>query len=238
MLIQYLQTARRLAGNDQMFARINDFDLRDWVNVARGQIAGEAKCIAVLGSLTVGPGIQQYPFSSITFPGGTAGVAGVLNVRLVKFAIGTGFRRVYVREWEFFDRFILCNPVPVPTFPREWAQYGQGAQGTLFINVPDTVYSLQVDTVCLPSPLTSDTDAEAVPALWTDAVPYYACYMAYQQLENKDKVDEFYERYQLFMARARNAATPDTLPHVWRQGPDLTIPNKLGLQQGRGQVAA
>ena len=35
---------RRLMLNDQTFAKVNDFDLRDWINIARNQVAGETEC--------------------------------------------------------------------------------------------------------------------------------------------------------------------------------------------------
>lgn len=233
MLNQYLQTARRLLLNDQTFARVNDFDLRDWIGVARNQVAGEDEAIRVYSTLAINNPAQQYPFSSIAFPAGTAGVGPVQAVRDITYQIAGGAKRVYSREWEWFNRFILANPAPVPAQPKYWCQYGQGTQGTIFVNLPDMPYTLNLDTVCLPLPLTSDSDPEALPGLWTDAVPYFAAYMGFLQFGDKDNADHMMQLYETFVQRARAAATPSELPHQFAGTPDQTIGNKLGIQQRR-----
>lgn len=239
MLTQYLQTTRRITMNDQTFAKVNDFDLRDWVNVARGQIAGESECIRVYATLPITGAAQQYPFSAIVFPAGTEGITTVLAVRDITFTLpfqtAGGKKRVYSREWEWFNRFILAQPVPFPGPPKYWTQYGQGTQGTIFINLPDVAYTLNLDTVCLPAPLFTDTDPEAVPRLWTDAVPYYAAYMGYLQHQVKDQADSMMQLYQMFMQRARAAATPSELPHQFAGTPDPTLANKLGISARAAQ---
>jgi len=231
MLNSYLQTTRRIAMNDQVFAKVIDADLRDWINIARGQVAGESECIRVYATLAVSPPTQQYPFSAVAFPAGTTGVANVQLVRGITWQVADGAKVVYSREWEWLNRFYIATPIPQAGPPKYWAQFGQGTQGTIFINLPDTAYTLNLDTACLPSPLVTDADPEAVPKLWTDAVPYYADYMGYLQHQVKDAADKMMELYQTFMARARAAATPSQLPHQFAGTPDPTLANKLGISQ-------
>lgn len=232
-LTYYQQTVRRLLLNDQTFARFNDFDGKDWINTARGQIAAESECIRVYSTLAIDTPTQQYPFSAIAFPAGTAGVAVVQSVRDITWQVAGGRKKVYSREWEWFNRFVLSTPIPVAGPPRYWAQYGQGTQGTIFVNQPDSPYTLFLDTVCLPSPLNSDTDPEALPGLWTDAVPYFATYMAFLQQGDRDNADNMMRLYSTFMQRARDGATPSELPHQFAGVPDQTLGNKLGIQQRR-----
>ena len=231
MLIYYQQVTRRLLLNDQTFARFNDFDLRDWIGIARRQVAGEDEAIRVYSTLAIAQSTQQYLFSAITFPAGTAGVGQVQAVRDITYQIAGGAKRVYSREWEWFNRFILANPAPVPAAPKYWCQYGQGTQGTIFVNLPDMPYTLNLDAVCLPATLSSDADPEALPALWTDAVPYFAAYMGFLQVGDKDNADHMMQLYQAFVQRARAAATPSELPHQFSGTPDPTVGNKLGIQQ-------
>lgn len=236
MLYAYLQTTRRLLLNDQTFAKYNDFDLQDWVNVARGQVAGESECIRVYATLAITPPAQQYQFSAISFPAGTVGVADVLAVRNITYGVAQGRKKVYAREWEWFNRYVLSQPVPLASWPRYWAQYGQGAAGTLFVNLPDLPYTLSLDTVCLPLPLSADTDPERIPALWQDAVPYYAAYMGFLQTGDRDNAANMFQQFGTFMKRARMGATPTQLPHQFSGGPDMTVQNQLGIQQ-RGAAA-
>lgn len=236
MLTEYQQITRRLLLNDQNFAKYNDFDLRDFINIARGQVAGEGECIRVYSTLSIAPTSQQYPFSAVTFPTGTTGVASVLSVRDVTYQVASGRKKVYSREWEWFNRFILSTPVPIASWPRYWAQYGQGTLGTLWVNLPDINYTLYLDTVCLPDALNIDADPEAIPELWTDAVPYYAAYMGFLQFGDRDNSQNMFQAFTTFMGRARSGATPSQLPHQFSDVPDVTLSNKLGVQQ-RGRAA-
>lgn len=231
MLTQYQQITRRYL-KDENFARFNNFDLRDWINQARGQIAGEAECIRNYATLAVSGSAQQYLFSTIVLSTGTTGVAGVLNVRKATWAMvtGPGQLRMYSREWEWFQNFVLGVAAPVAGQPKYWAQYGQGAGGTLFVNLLDGPYTLNLDTVCYPSALSVDGDPEPLPYQWTDAVPYYAAYIGYMTAQDTERATAMYKLYETFMQRARAAAMPSVLPHQFAQSPDLMLPGRLGIQ--------
>lgn len=232
MLFSYLQRARLLL-KDMTFAQYNDFDLISYVNTARGQIAGEAECVRVYGSLAVTAPTQQYPFSAITFPAGTVGVAGPINVRMITYAIpGTspaGNVLITPREWEFFNTFVLSQAAPTPGAPNVWAQFGQGASGTIFLNLPDQAYTLSCDTVCYPDPLALDSDSEALPYLWTDAVPYFTAYLALLTAQQADAAKNMLDLYRLFAARARQFANPSVLGHQYEQAPDPQMASRLGI---------
>jgi hypothetical protein len=233
-LFDYLKRTRLLL-HDESFARYRDGDLTSFINTARGQIAGEGECVRVYGSLPLTPPTQQYSFSAITFPTGTQGVAGPINVRMVTYQIpGTqGQVMIAPREWEYFNQFVLSNPVPVAGAPDEWAQFGQGASGTLFVPLPDLPYVLACDTVCYPSPLVFDTDPDAVPYLFTDAVPYFAGYLAKITAGDAEGAKGMFQLYQMFMARARGMANPSVLPHQYEQAPDPEMANRLAVQPGK-----
>ncbi len=231
MLTSYLQTTRRIL-KDVTFTKFIDGDLEDWINIGRGQLAGESECVRVYGALTLAPPAQQYSFSSITLPAGTVGVKGVLNVRMITYTIpGTdplGAVLVTPREWEFFNTFVLAQGVPIAGPPDTWAQFGQGANGSIFVNAPDLPYVLNLDTVVLPSDLHNDTDVEAIPPLWTDAVPYYAAYLA-MLTNHEEGADNMLKLYELFTSRARQFATPSVLSGQYSQAPDPMMASRLGV---------
>lgn len=235
MLFAYRQQVQRLL-RDTIQARFNPSDLDSYINTARGQVALEGECIRNYASLTLAIGAQQYPFSSIVLATGTSGVAGVMNVRMATYQAAGGARRITSREWEYFNEFVLNNPVPVPGEPYEWAQYGQGAAGTLFFPLPDAYYFVNLDTVCYPLPLATDADPEAVPYAWTDAVPYYAAYVALLTAQQADAAAAMLKLYQTFAARARGFAVPSVLPHQYQQAPDPMAANRLGVTMPRANV--
>jgi hypothetical protein len=207
-----------------------------YINTARGQVAGEGECIRVYGTLTLAPPTQQYGFSAIEFPAGTEGVQGVLNVRLANFNIpGTpGATYVRPRPWEWFHLYYLSQNNPVAGQPEVFAQYGQGALGTLWFNLPDLPYVVSLDTVCYPINLVDDTTVEALPYLWTDAVPYYAAWLGMMNEQRQGDADKMMERYKDLMQRARGASTPSVLPGIYQQQPDPFLANRLGISPQRG----
>ena len=203
-----------------------------FINSARGQVAGESEAIRLIGglSITAASSPQAYPFSSITL-GGVAGVAGVINVRTIWYQDTPGQVWVAPETFEWFSIYELNNASPVTGPPVTWAQFGQGASaqtspqpvggGSLYISPgPNTSYALFLDCVGYPIPLVDDTTAEAIPYLWTDAVPYFAAYLALLSAQTgmrTQQADNMFKLYELFMQRARKAATSSVLPWQFEQ---------------------
>lgn len=227
-LFAYRQQTQRLLA-DTRTVRSNPSDLDGYINQARGQLAGESECLRVYGSLALAADTQQYPFSAISLADAPAGTEGVLSVRTASYAVASGAKRVMPRPWPWFNLYILCQPVPETGAPSVYAQYGQGAAGTLFFNMPDQAYTLNLDTACYPAALAADTDPEAIPYPWTDAVPYYAAYLALLPADG-DSAQRMLDLYGIFVQRARRAATPTVLSNNYEQTSDPTLANKLGSQ--------
>lgn len=235
-----------------------------WVNIARGQLAGESQSIRRRFSFTVLPGTSEYSFATI---GGTlpSGISGIIHVRRLAFQVGQqasgvpAYQWFRPRPWEWFELYHAGNPGELqPGPPQVWAQYQQGSSGGGAITgvgtgtmpsgslqiapVPDGVYTVQADTVCYPAALAADTDPEVLPYLWTDAVPFYAAYYALLSAQTSARMadaERYLGYYTQFVARARRAATPDVLPFIWEQSTDPTMANQLGMGgRGAGGVAA
>jgi hypothetical protein len=256
VLSYYIQQTSRLLQNPASPTTLySAADLTSYINTARGQLAGEAECIRILGTLATVVGQQAYNFSSINLgTPATTGAQGVIHVRSAMYAVGSGLKWFRPRNWEWFQLYGMNNPVPTNGPPLVWAQYGQGSasQGTItnvgtgsiygggsfYINPPpDLVYTLTLDCVCYPQALVLDTDVEAIPYLWTDCVPYFAAYMALLSAQTSARMQEA-ERYKAyyteFVQRARKASTPDVNKFLYQQVPSPMDANKLGLQGGNG----
>src|SRR5262249_1822596 len=149
----------------------------------------------------------------------------------------------------------LNNPVPVNGPPSVWSQYGAGSAGVGSITgegtgsissgsfyldpPPDAIYTLNLDCCCYPAALVSDTDPEAIPFLWTDAVPYYTAYLALLSAQTNARMadaERMFGYYQTFVGRARNMANPSINRHLYPQANDPTKMQKLGVtpKQGAG----
>jgi hypothetical protein len=249
MLNTYLTRTQQLLQNPQapnsLYATS---DLQSYINQARGQLSGEAECIRVQGTLALVQGQRVYNFSSISIgtPSST-GVQGVINARQVLRSVASGYTWMRPRPFEWLTFYRLNNPAPVQGPPNEWSQYGQGAApvpsqqtsgGSIYVDpVPDQAYSLQIDCVCYPLTLASDSDPEAIPFLWTDAVPYFAAYLALLSAQSQARqadAERMFNRYTEFVNRSRRFSTPSVLPTIYPQNPSPVRANQLGIKTAAG----
>jgi hypothetical protein len=252
-LASYEQQVQRLLQNPGAPVSLYSLsDIDSWINTARGQVAAESRCIRVLGTLTTVIGQSEYPFAAINVGNPTlTGIQSVLHIRSALYSAGSGFQFIDPHSWEWFQLYYQNNPAPPFGPPAAWALYKQGAlgpgigsggissgEGTFFLSpIPDSNYVLTLDCVCYPTLLVDDTTLEAIPYLWTDAVPFFAAWYALlssQMQARRQDAEAYYSYYQTFMQRARSAMTPDVTAHLYEQAPQLTNINKLGVQGAAG----
>ena len=222
--------------------------LTRWINLARGQLAGEGECIRVIATIPTVVGQRAYNFSTLnTGVSATNGVAGAIHVRRISYNLGTGQRWVTPRPWPWFEIFCLNNPNPINGAPATWAVYGQGSSststgsassGSFYLDPPpDAIYTLNCDCVCYPIPLVDDTTVEAIPYLWTDAVPFFSAYYALLSSQTNARqadAERYLKIYETYVDRARKAANPSVLRWQYEQAGDPVQGNKIALQKATG----
>lgn len=237
-LASYLALTQQLLQNPAAPSDLYDPTLLvNYINIARVQVAGEGMCIRNLATLAVTSGNQgPYAFTSInTGISATTGIQGVLHVRTLWYSSGTGKIWVGPRSFDWFSLYDLNTATPPTGAPIEWAQYGQGVFGSIYISpVPNANYTITADCVCYPIALVSDVTADAVPALWQTAVPYFAAYQALLAAQTGARVQDaqkMLQLYELFVQRARKFATPDIMSLQYEQA----IPDVQATQYSGGQ---
>lgn len=236
-LATYLALTQSLLQNPQAPSSLYDpAQLTQYINQARGQLAGDSQAIKRMGSYALIAGTQgPYPFSAITLTN-TTGVGGVLNVRQQWYAIGDGQIWINNRPWPWFTQYFLNSAAPDTGPPRTWSLYGDGSDGSSYVGpVPDGAYTVNADCICYPVDLVDDTTPEKIPTPWTIAIPYYAAYLALLAAQTGARVqdaDRMFKLYQTFVVRARGISTPDIMPGHFPQQSDPTEPNQLGQSGG------
>lgn len=234
-LTNYINQTRRLL---QLPSATNSLyttaDLTVYVNTARVQVAGEGACIRAEGTVDTVVGTRSFAFSGLNFGvSATTGISGALNVRQLFYGVGTGRQWITPRGWEWFSFYNLNTPVPQSGAPSVWSQLGQGVNGTIYVDpLPDLAYTLTADAVCYPIDLVDDTTVDAIPALWTDAVSYFAAYLTLLSAQNaarQEDANRMFERYEAFVERARTFSTPTVVMEQYPQTPDPAIGNRLGV---------
>jgi hypothetical protein len=107
---------------------------------------------------------------------------------------------------------------------------GGVATGIIFLDpIPDQAYTLLLDCVCYPVILTTDGVAEAIPYPWTDAIPYFATYLALMDLQRYEEALKMKELYTEFVGRGRTASNPTIAQEIWAKSQDPAQMAKFGL---------
>ncbi len=210
---------------------IPDATLTTYINNSRLQVAAQGACVRQYLGLPLVANTSQYNFTALT--GLSAGVGGVYHIRQLWYQLPgtTGTIWIPSRPFEYLSLFGQKNtPVGGPGGPPSmWAQFGQGETGNLFVDpLPDQPYAAFADALGVPISLVDDTTAEAIPAIWTLAVPFYAAWFAFQSNQRQSDADMMLKRFQEQMMLARNAANPDLLMENWSQAADPESGNRLG----------
>lgn len=236
-LANYLLLTQALLQNPSAPVKLYDPALLTlYINQARGQLAGDSQAIKRLGTLPLTAGSPgPYPFNSITLIS-APDVSGVLNVRQAWYLVGSGQIWFRSRPWPWYSIYHLNSAAPDQGPPKEWAQYGEGESGSIYVGPqPDQAYTVSVDCVCFPDDLIDDTTPETIPAPWVIAIPYYAAYLALLSSQTSTRVQDaevMFQLYEKFVARARQFSTPDIIPGNFPQQPNPTRQNQLA--QGGG----
>lgn len=179
--------------------------------------SGASATAAVDNSASTVTGAEIVSFSTLnTLAALTSGVSMVLGI--FSIAVLWGATRIVLQPmiWSEFQAYMRYWSISPQNYPCYWSQYAQGVAGTIYLYpVPSQQLSMDVDTYCLPVDLADDTTAEAIPSPWTDAVPYYAAYLAYDNSQRREDSARMFKDYERFMKRARAMSEPPFAPNIY-----------------------
>jgi len=170
--------------------------------IGNGSGASVTLTVANINVLTTGQ--EVYPFSGIFLPTGYASVYWVQNIAMIyanyRYALPIypfSMYQAYVRNYPFQYQY-------VPTFA---SQYGQGTSGSFYVYpLPSQTYQYELDCLCIPSDLATNTDTEVLPLPWNEAVPYLATCYGFMALQNYNVANYYKQWYDEFVQRYSNYA--------------------------------
>lgn len=197
--------------------------LTGFINQARQQIALEGECIRGLGTFNTALSQQLYQNSAVTPPSTPAGVSSLIAPRALSINPGTmptgGLKILEGRNWDWFNFYWLGINAPYPGPPQAWAPFTIGLGGSFYVGPkPTGSFALQVDGAWSPINLAVDADPEAIPYPWTDAVQFYAQYLAYEDSQRGQDAQASYQNYEQYMERARGGVTQSVVSRVYPGG--------------------
>jgi hypothetical protein len=189
------------------------YDKSTTVTISGGGGTG-ATAVAVVNVNNAVQGQEVYTYASVnSIAALTSGVQGVLG--LISVAVSWGSQKPMLQKWVWsdFQAYLRSNNTGLQSWPAVWSQYGQGAAGSMYVYpLPSQIMQWDWDTYCYPINLAQDADPEAIPWPWTDCIPYYAAYLAYDNSQRKTDSDRMLTIYERFMKRARAMSEPDYVP--------------------------
>lgn len=184
-------------------------ELTDYINDGRSTMVRDTGCNRVLQSHTVPYNVETVDFSAL--PEGVNTI-DVLNVNLYW---GNSRVPLYYLPWTDFNAQL-----------RYWQNYtgrpiGYSMYGPkkVFIGPkPDQAYLMEFDTVVLPDPLVNGADVETLPTPFTEAVPFYAAYIAKYQEQSYGEAEIFKAEYTKHVLEALNTTFTRRLPTPYVAG--------------------
>jgi hypothetical protein len=169
-------------------------------------------------TLTANTEQEIYEFRDVPIPTlmpGAQSILAVLSVAVIWSNIRYTGNRVSFSKYQSLVRsYTSGNFLYTPFW---FSQYGQGVNGSFYLYpLPDQIYPMEFDSLLIPADLVDDSTPEVIPYPWTDAVPFWAAWLAL--LANGDPAratlaDRYYNAanggiYSVMMRRARAFSQP------------------------------
>jgi len=146
----------------------------------------------------------------------TPGVQAIHGVMSITASWGASRPMLGRKDWTTFQAKYRSWAAGWLNNPVVWAAYGQGANGSVYLApIPANPFNMEWDTYCVPIALVTDGTAEAIPYPWTDAVPYYAAYLAASNAQRAQDAASMFGQYEQFMKRARAMSETPFIPDAY-----------------------
>lgn len=163
---------------------------------------------------------ELYSFTSLnTFVQQTPGVSsiqGILSIAVMQGSPGAFKPTLFYYPWGALQAYCRSYSAQVTNYPDRWSQYGQGVGGSFFLYpIPSGQYPMDIDCYCLPVPLVSNATVEALPYPWTDAVPYYAAYLALLNSQRKEDAMAMLNDYKMKVSEGGGFSRPMVIPSYY-----------------------
>lgn len=168
-----------------------------------------ATLTAIISSITQTVANQEvYDFSDMPF-GIVSGVDSIFAIKSLAI-IYNNYRYILpCYSFSTYQAYIRQYPSQYLYVPTVCAQYGQGVNGSLYMYpIASQAYQFQADAFCLPSNLATDADVDLIPQPWSDAVPYFAAYLALLEMQKQNDARGMLDLFDKFLLRQSNSARP------------------------------
>lgn len=148
--------------------------LTNFLNQARRRLCKDTYCLRDLSTgIVLTTGVERYPLpASVTLPSIAQGFAGVTGIDIY---YGAARYPLTYMAWKVFS-LKLRYWQNLQQLPVAFSYIGDNV---IYVGpVPDQNYTTDWDVSFIPIDLTNDAQAEPIPLVYTDAVPFWAARLA------------------------------------------------------------
>lgn len=143
-------------------------------------------------------GQEVYNFSDVNLSQ-NPGCEAVYGVRGISIIYSNYRYSLPVYAFSVYQSMIRQYPFQYQYVPTFASQFGQGTGGSFYVYpLPSQTYQYELDCQCIPSDLTDNNSFEAIPAPWTDAIPYFSAHLAMLELQNFNAAAMYLQLYEKF----------------------------------------
>ena len=185
VLSDYITECRRML-HDANANFYTDSELTDYINQGRTRLVRDTGCLRTYQTSTVAA--NQEIVTTTSLPSGSN------TLDILTFNLIWGNTRVALQylPWTDFNARLryFQNYTGRPV---AFSMYGQT---NIYLGpIPDQTYSIELDTVVLPTALTSSVPNETIPDPYTTPVAFYACHKAKYKEQAYGESEIFKQEY-------------------------------------------
>jgi len=184
-------------------------EITDYVNDGRLELIQDTGCNRVLQTYTLPQGTETIDFSVLPEGDKTIDVLNLIlywgNTRIPLYYLPWTDFNAQLRYWQTYTG----RPVSFSMY---------GPKKIYIAPTTDQTYQAEFDTVVLKDPLTDADPVETLPNVFTEAVPFYAAYMAKYQEQSYGEAEIFKQEYQKRIIAALNTTFTRRLPTPYISG--------------------
>jgi len=225
VVVQATATATVIGGQIQSITVTNPTTNKGYVATPTVTLTGGGyTTAATVGTITVTPFVttvinqETYPVSS--YNGAVQqyapGAQNIIGIQSVSVSWGSFKPTLENVSWTKFQARYRSYNIGQQNYPSVWSRYGRGLGAVIYLwPIPAVVSQMDLDTYCQVIPLVNDTTVEALPEPWTNAVKYYAAYLAYLNAQRKDDAMFMQQLFKEHLVANGVADTPSMSPSAY-----------------------
>lgn len=181
---------------------------------------GMATAVLTPHATTV-PDQEIYPVADLAEVLGDLepGLGVILGIQSITVSWGSVRPMLAWRDFTWLQAYARASSMRYQNYPAYWAQYGQGATGSLYLWPISSQYcAMEADCYFSVQDLSEAQTVDLIPAPWAEPVYYYAAHLAFRNAQRPDDAREMLAEHNRLMVQARASVSPDRMPDPYGEG--------------------